>query len=321
MQKHDGLWKELLRSFFPEFLKLAAPKVAAALVGEEPRFLEQESLTDLLDGVHVRMDLVAEVRRRGKVGSLVIVHIEVERDFGESMDRRVFRYFAHLKLKLDLPIIPIVLFLRGGPPGVERRHYREVVEDLVVVDFTYVAVGLSKAAAEDFLNTSPLGAALASCTRGDKLPIHERKYRCVEAILDAGVNDAQQMLLLNAVETYLQLLPEDQLKYDRRVNESPKGTEVLRMEMTWAEKLHQKGHREGVALGRREGVALGHREGVESGRRMLLRLMASRFGTPSDPLKARIRSLSDLEEIERLSERVLEAETLAELGLGDTTSG
>ncbi|MEM1178319.1 MAG: DUF4351 domain-containing protein [Acidobacteriota bacterium] len=308
MQKHDGLWKELLRSFFPEFLKLVAPKVAAAVAGEEPRFLEQESFTDLLDGVHVRMDLVAEVRRRGQIGGLVIVHIEVERDFGESMDRRIFRYFAHLKLKLDLPIIPIVLFLRGGPPGVERRRYREMVEDLVVVDFTYIALGLSKAAADDFLSTSPLGAALASCTRGDGLPIHERKYRCVEAILDADVNDAQQMLLLNAVETYLRLLPDDQLKYDRRVKESPKGTEVLRMEMTWAERLHEKG------------VALGHREGVASGQRMLLRLVTSRFGAPPAHLEARIRQLENLEAIERLSERVLTAKTLADLGLGGEPS-
>ncbi|MEM8995774.1 MAG: hypothetical protein AAGF23_13390, partial [Acidobacteriota bacterium] len=175
MQRHDGLWKELLRAFFPEFLELTVPEVAAMLEVETPHFLEQESFTDLHDGSHVRMDLVVEVQRRGSPGTehpdrLVIVHIEVERDFGAAMDRRIFRYFAHLKLKLDLPIVPIVLFLRGGPAGVERRHYREAVGDFRVLDFSYRALGLSKAAAEDFLGTSPLGAALAACTRGDGLP-------------------------------------------------------------------------------------------------------------------------------------------------------
>ncbi|MEO1366020.1 MAG: hypothetical protein AAFX50_02500, partial [Acidobacteriota bacterium] len=256
MQRHDGLWKELLRAFFPEFLELTVPEVAAALEVETPRFLEQESFTDLHDGSHVRMDLVVEVQRRGRPSGagrpdrLVIVHIEVERDFGAAMDRRIFRYFAHLKLKLDLPIVPIVLFLRGGPAGVERRHYREAVGDFEVLDFSYGALGLSRAAAEEFRGTSPLGAALAACTRGDGLPRHERKFRCTEAILDADVNAAQQMLLINAIETYLELDTHEALKYKDRIQRSPRKKEVLKMEMTWADRLRETGRREGVAIGR-----------------------------------------------------------------------
>ncbi|MEO1084220.1 MAG: hypothetical protein AAFY88_08255, partial [Acidobacteriota bacterium] len=205
MQKHDALWKELLRAFFPEFLELVLPQVAATLDCTARRFLEQESFTDHKDDRHVRMDVVAEVPTLGRIPQLIIIHIEVEREFGSTMDRRSFRYFAHLKLKLDRPMVPIVLFLRGGPAGIEHRQFREVVGGFLVHEFNYCAVGLSRARLEDFVSSSPLGPALASCTRGDDLPPHERKSRCIEAVLETEVNPAQQMLLLNAIETYLEL--------------------------------------------------------------------------------------------------------------------
>ncbi|MEO1084298.1 MAG: flagellar assembly protein H, partial [Acidobacteriota bacterium] len=81
MQKHDALWKELLRAFFPEFLEMALPEVAAELDCAKRQFLEQESFTDIKDGRSVRMDLVAEVPALGRRAQLVIVHIEVALDF------------------------------------------------------------------------------------------------------------------------------------------------------------------------------------------------------------------------------------------------
>lgn len=314
MQKHDGLWKELLRTFFSEFLELVVPQIVVTLETEKRRFLEQEAFTDFKDGSHARMDLVAEVPARGQPGRLVVVHIEVQRDFGVSMDKRVFRYFAHLKLKFDLPVVPIVLFLRGGPAGLETRHYKEVIEGFTVNHFSYCAVGLSRAGVNDFLTTSALGPALASCTRGDDLPPYERKFRCVEAILDARVDDAQQVLLLNAVETYLRLTENQQVKYNHRVSKSSKREEVVRMEMTWADRLHQRGRREGVEKGRLEGAEMGRRE---MGQRLLLRLVTKRFGEPSSTLKRRIAELGDLEELESLSERVFFTESLADLGLDE----
>ncbi|MEO1368526.1 MAG: hypothetical protein AAFX50_15235 [Acidobacteriota bacterium] len=309
MQKHDALWKELLRTFFPEFLELALPSVAATLDCAARRFLEQESFTDHKDGRHVRLDVVAEVPTLRRSAQLVVIHIEVEREFGLAMDRRIFRYFAHLKLKLDRPVVPIVLYLRGGPAGIERRQHRDEVGDFLVHEFNYCAVGLSRARLDEFLSTSRLGPALASCTRGDDLPPHERKFRCMEAILDADVNPAQQMLLLNAVETYLELEADERLKYQRRVEESPKREEVLTMEMTWADRLKENGRREGVVVGRREGVAVA--------RRLLLELTSSRFGTTPPALRARFEALTELGDIAAWSEKVAAARTPADLDVDD----
>lgn len=262
------------------------------------------------------MDLVAEVPTRDGSPPLVIVHTEVERDFGVAMDRRLFRYFAHLKIKYDRPVIPIVLFLRGGPAGVGARTYRDAFGDFVVNEFTYCAIGLSRAALDDFVATSPLGPALAACTRGDDLPRYERKYRCMEAILDAEVDDAQRLLLLNAVETYLELDKKQHLQYTRRVEQSSKREEVQDMETTWADRLRETGRLEGLETGRLEGTEAGRQEGVAVARRLLLELMTSRFGPLPAAVEQRFAALDDLAEISAWSDRVLRAGSLTELGLG-----
>ncbi|MEO1369286.1 MAG: DUF4351 domain-containing protein, partial [Acidobacteriota bacterium] len=129
----------------------------------------------------------------------------------------------------------------------------------------------------------------------------------------------------NAIETYLELDTNEALKYKDRVQRSPRKKEVLEMEMTWADRLRETGRREGVAIGRQEGVAIGRQEGAEAGletcQRLLLRLIGRRFGPPSSAVEARVRRLHDLDEIETLSAKVMDAKTLAELGLDAEDAG
>ncbi|MEM8995542.1 MAG: hypothetical protein AAGF23_12225, partial [Acidobacteriota bacterium] len=131
------------------------------------------------------------------------------------------------------------------------------------------------------------------------------------------------------VETYLELDTDQQLKYTRRVDQSPKREEVLEMEMTWADRLRETGRlegleagrQEGVALGRQEGVALGRekgrREGVAVARRLLLELVTSRFGSAASGIADRFEALDDLAEIAGWSEKVLRARSLSELDVAD----
>jgi len=333
MHYHDALWKGLLQAFFPDFLQLTVPEIAAELRLEEGRFLEKESLFEPPDGQLALADLVAEVPAGDGAEKLILVHVEVERSFGRGMDLRMWRYFAHLCLKYSRPIIPIVLFLRGGKAGVTRRQVDIEFSGFVINRFTYWALGLSASKARDLLEQPPLGVALAACARGDRLARHEQKYLCMEAILDSTVSKTEQRLLVTAVETYLELNEEQKMKYAERVARSSRSAEVTRMELTWAGKLHQKGmelgrregvelgkregvelgRREGVELGRREGVELGRREGVELGRRMLLKLAEQRFGQLPSSFIGRIARLEDPARLDRLSDQVLSVGSLADL--------
>ena len=319
MWSHDALWKGLLQVYFADFLELAVPEVAKELRPAKHRILEQESFADLPKGKKALLDLLAEVSSAQGSGGLVLVHTEVEHRFGQPMDSRMERYFFHLRLKYDRPIVPIVLFLKGGQARLAQRHVEHHAAGSLVNRFSYWAVGLSSWRAEDLVNRGPLGLALATCARGDRLPKDEQRFLCMQALLDTKANPAQQELLITAIETYLELNREQTMKYAERVARSQRHVEMQKMELTWAGKLHLKGRKEGLELGRQQGVELGRREGLETSRRMLGMILSQRFGERGGPLADRLGDINDPATLEKVSQRALADASFGEIErlLGD----
>lgn len=59
---HDQNFKELISTFFLEFLELFFPEIASTIEPESIRFLPQEYFADLVDGDEKIIDLLVEVR-------------------------------------------------------------------------------------------------------------------------------------------------------------------------------------------------------------------------------------------------------------------
>ncbi|MEO1084216.1 MAG: DUF4351 domain-containing protein [Acidobacteriota bacterium] len=330
-RQHDALWKSLLQAFFPDFLGAVAPDVADQLILEERTFLEQEAFVDLPDGHKALLDLLARVPAYRGPERVVLVHVEVEMTFRRAMDRRMWRYFAHLSLKYDEPILPIVLFLRGGDGGATRRHVRRRFGSTQINHFSYWSLGLSRARVDDLLRHGPLGVALASCVRRD-LPPDELKLRCLEALLESAANDAESQLLLDAVNTYIKMNKDQEINYVNRVKASPHRKEIRAMELTWAGQLEQKlekklekkyreigrreglelGKKQGVELGKKQGVELGKKQGVELARSVFLKILAQRFGELPLSLLDRVDAVPP-KRLESLTDAALTAPTLADV--------
>jgi hypothetical protein len=66
MIDHDRLFKELLSTFFVEFLELFLPEVARAIEPDSVSFLPQEYFADLTTGENKIIDLLAQVRLAGQ---------------------------------------------------------------------------------------------------------------------------------------------------------------------------------------------------------------------------------------------------------------
>ena len=318
MYSHDALWKGLIQAFFPDFMQLVVPKLADQLKLEECQFLEKEVFADLPKGRKVMPDLLAEVPSLDGPKQLVLVHTEVELQFGRDMDLRMARYFFHLSLKYELPIVPIVLFLRGGQPGINVRSVEHRIGGFTVNRFSYWSLGVSKTEARSWLSRGALGVALATCARGDRLSKDEQKFLCMEALLGAGVDEAQEQLLVAAIETYLALNEEQKMKYAERVKASPYQKEMQQVELTWAGKLHERGRREGLELGRRQGVEVGRQQGVELGRleesrRMLRLILTQRFGSSAKQLESRLGRLDDRSRLEEIGRQALADASLEEI--------
>jgi hypothetical protein len=109
MTDHDRLFKELISTFFQEFLELFLPELRAYLEAGSIEFLDKEIFVDVTSGHRLEPDLVAKVRFKGRP-SFFIIHVENQAQAQTEFGRRFFRYFSRLHDKYNLPVYPIVVF-------------------------------------------------------------------------------------------------------------------------------------------------------------------------------------------------------------------
>ena len=114
MIDHDRLFKELLSTFFWDFIQLFLPEVAAYMDPSSITFLTQELFTDVTAGERREVDVLAQVKFKGQ-DTCFLIHLENQAELRGSFGRRMFHYFARLDEKYALPIYPIVVFSFDAP--------------------------------------------------------------------------------------------------------------------------------------------------------------------------------------------------------------
>src|SRR5215203_2616310 len=106
---HDGMFKQLLRTFFVDFLQLFVPRVLEDLDQSSIEFVDKEIITDVAARERHEVDLLVKARFRGKE-SFFLIHVETQASAQEDFARRMFQYFARLYEQYQLPVYPIVIF-------------------------------------------------------------------------------------------------------------------------------------------------------------------------------------------------------------------
>ena len=291
---HDQLFKTLLETFLREFLELFFPEVAARLDFTSQRPLDKEFFTDLPEGRRREADVVAELRTRDGEPELVLVHVEVQARSERDVGRRMYEYYSMLRLRYDVPVFPVVLFLRGGPPK-EAAEYREELFGHEIVRFQYASIGLARLVAREYVETSPLGAALSALMRRGRSGAALLRANMLKRVIESELDEARQFLLVTVIETYFPLRG-DELEQFRQVVARKEYQKVQDTELTWADKLMLKG----LIQGKRE---------------TLKRLLAVKFGPLPSDVDARIDAVESGQELDQYLDRVLTAESLENVGI------
>jgi len=311
LTSHDQLAKDLFQTFFADLLRLAAPEVANGLRLDEAVFLDKQAFTDWPEGDRREMDLLAQVPRGdpsaedGEGG--ILVHVEVEAEARSGMAQRIWQYYMQLRLRHGLPVVSILVNLRGGRPGARREALNEGFGGLDTVRFHYQAFSLSGCGAEEYLSRpEPLAWALAALMRPGRRNRAEQKIECLRRIAAAEMSAAGRWLLGNWVETYLQLDSGDSAEYER-LRSLEVNREVKAMEMTWAERMEVEYTRKGIEQGLEQGL--------EELRQLLLRLLNRRFGAVPETVRRRVASIDSRESLSDLAEKVLEVKSIDDMGL------
>ncbi len=298
----DKLFKAALRLFFKGFVELVDAKLAADLDLEDPEFLPPEVFADFKKHGHVIPDVVAKVRTRQGEQRLLLLHVDVEARFGEAMDERVRRYSMHLELEFKLPVVSAVLFLKGGPTGVELRRVERRITGRVFGTFHYFAFGLSRSLAETYVDLpQALAPALAALMRSEIWDKPEKKLRCKKAIRRGELPIVEEFVLARIVDTQLQLNPEEEERYQEL--ERQEGKEVQEMVITWEDALEER-----EAKGRTEGRT----EGV---RRAIVLLARHRHGQLPGSFEEKLEAIEDRSRLYEILGQVSDVASLEQLDL------
>jgi hypothetical protein len=290
----DQLFKDLLQTFFADFLALFLPEIAESIDPTSITFLGQEVFTDIPEGQQRIADLVAELQTLQGEPRVVLVHTEVQAERQDALGFRMWQYNALLRLRKGPPVISVVVVLYGNTAGLSLEHYAETLFGRAYPLLDYWQIGLRDLQAADYLHAEqPLAAALAALMQPGPEGVAALKATLLRTIGHAGLDPARIFLLVNTVQSFLPLDPAEeaalweQLRaegvFDMAMTEVPWG------ELTWADRMMLRGERT-----------------------ILLRQIRARFGAVPSALEERIEQ-ADADTLAQLADQILTAASADDL--------
>ena len=325
--RHDHLAKTLISTFFADFLRLTLADTATRLRLGEAIFLDKEIFTDWPDGDRRELDLLAKVPVEQEE-MFLLVHVEIESRASGTMKHRLWWYYMQIRLHYRLLVLPIVVNLRGGRPGIELSTLEEGFESLSTGMFRFRALSLSGCRAADWLlRPEPVAWAFAALMDPGEWSRAELKVECLRRVQQWGVAGFGKEVLVNWIETYIQLSGESALEY-RRLLELQRNKEIRQMDQTWLGKAEARGFEKGKAVGEAratkkiqarlgkveaQGVKKGKAEAVEQMRQMVLGRIERRFGSVPDPVQAKVRMIASIEGLAKLLEKLPTLQSVEDL--------
>ncbi|MCA2508295.1 DUF4351 domain-containing protein, partial [Microcystis sp. M62BS1] len=295
---HDRLFKELISTFFVEFIELFFPQLMDYLDRNSITFLDKEVFTDVTEGERYESDLVAQVKFRGKE-SFFLIHVEAQESSRQGFNRRMFTYFARFHEKFVLPIYPIVIFSYSKPKREAISQYVVYFPDFKVLEFNYQVVQLNRLNWRDFLNQpNPVASALMA-----KMNIAEKerakvKAECLRLLITLRLNPAKMQLISGFIDTYLNLNPVEERQFQEEIStfSQPVQEGVMQITTSWM----------------RQGIERGIEQGIEREKTLIIRQLKRKLGEINPSLETKIMELS-IDDVEALGEALFDFSTVEDL--------
>lgn len=295
---HDRLFKELLETFFGEFVELFFPQVYEYIDLEHIKFLQQELLTDVTRGDKHQVDILVETKLKGEPG-IVLLHVENQANVQAEFAERMFVYFSRLFQKHRCRILPIAVFTYPERRN-EADQFKLEFPFMQVLDFKFLTLELKKHNWKDYIRSNnPVAAALLSKMGYQKTERVQVKLEFLRMLIYMELDPARMALLAGFFETYLILNDAEEKKLKEEMAKIDEKEVKIMMEITTS--WETKGRKEGIKEGKKEGQT-----------ELLLRQLKKKFSKIPLDLEQGIRALAT-DKIEILAELIFDLETIEDL--------
>jgi hypothetical protein len=119
--QHDKIFKQLLRVFLEDFLRLVAPQALGRLDLSAPELLDKELFAGGPHGRRRELDLLVRVRTLD--GRPLLIHVEIEARASRGMGERLWRYRSQIQARYDARVLTIAFYLKRGRSGVNLETW------------------------------------------------------------------------------------------------------------------------------------------------------------------------------------------------------
>jgi predicted transposase/invertase (TIGR01784 family) len=242
---HDQNFKELISTFFLEFLELFLPEIASTIEPTSVTFLQQEYFADLVEGEEKIADLLVEVRQSGKDATFLI-HLEAQAASQFNFNRRMFHYFARLHQRHVKDIYPIVVFSFDEPYRAEENTYKVEFPTRKVLEFSFESIQLNRLNWRDYLNqANPVAAALMAKMQIAKADRAKVKAECLRLLVTLKLDPAKTRLISKFVDIYLRLDAQEEQMFQAEIDtmELWQKEDIMEVTTSWEEKGLEKATR------------------------------------------------------------------------------
>ncbi|MBU9724234.1 MULTISPECIES: Rpn family recombination-promoting nuclease/putative transposase [Bacillaceae] len=246
---HDRLFKELITTFFEEFMMLFFPNAYEHIDFKELRFLSQEIFTDVTEGEKHVVDLLVETKLKGEE-SLVIIHVEPQSSPQKNFNERMFIYFSRIFQKYRRKILPIAIFSFDAPRD-EPNSIELDFSFAKVLSFNYQTIELKKQNWRTYLREeNPVAAALLSkmgYTDDERIEVKKEFFRI---LIRLELDKAKESLITGFFESYLKLNEEEERQFKEEVHAmNPKESEkIMEIITSYEKKGREQGMEQGMEL-------------------------------------------------------------------------
>jgi hypothetical protein len=296
---HDGLFKELLQTFFVEFVAAFLPNMAQYLEPDSIEFLDKEIIREVAARRKHTVDILVKARFRGEE-TFFLVHVENQSKTEADFPERMFDYFSWLRAKYRLPIYPVVIFSFAEPLRPEPNRFKIDFPGETVLNFQYKVIQLNRLPWRRFLK-QPNPVATALMTKMKIAPRDRAKVKseCLRLLLTLKLDPARADLIWTFAESYLTLTAQETTQYER---------EIAKLSLEEQEATMQL-----MTSMRREGIQEGIQQGVHEGQeRIIVRQIKKRFGSVRPEVTQQLSILS-ADNLDNLGEAMFDFSTQAEL--------
>ncbi|MFK7693274.1 Rpn family recombination-promoting nuclease/putative transposase [Paenibacillus sp. HJGM_3] len=295
---HDRLFKELIQTFFHEFMEVFFAEVHESIDFNPLTFLSEELFTDLVAGERRRVDLLAETKLRGEE-VLIIVHVEPQSYFQKDFAERMFIYSSRLFEKYRRRILPIAVFSHKEA-RIEPDSFGWGFAFLEVLKYRFFTLELQKCNWRQYVRRdNPVAAALLSMmgyTEDEKVQV---KLEFLRMLVRMELDPARMHLITGFFDTYLKLNDREKLmlKEEIRMLDRQEESLLAKLQTQWEIDAKIEGKLEGK---------------LEEARKFINKYLQAQFGEKRADMDNKIANLNDLEQLEQLADRLFRVSRLEE---------